>query len=273
MPPPRVGPYRIERLLGHGGLGSVHVARDAQGRTVALKTLPLDGPEASELAQAFEREVALHRRLDHPDIVRILDAGRAGDLAFIAMEFVAGGDLARALRPGAPLPTTQALGIAARLAAALAHAHAAGIVHRDLKPPNVLLDSRAGVVKLSDFGLARLADLQRSRTGVLAGTPAYMSPEQLADADVDARTDLYALGVVLYEMLAGRLPHATDSLGALLREVATREAPPLASLRPDLPAELSHLVAALLAKERRQRPHDAAAVAVRLAALAAAQGA
>ncbi|MFO1285146.1 MAG: serine/threonine-protein kinase [Rubrivivax sp.] len=207
--------------------------------------------------------------LEHPNIVAIVDAGQQGDLAFIAMEFVAGGDLAHRSGRGQPMVAARAVGIAERVAQALVHAHGHGVVHRDVKPANILIDEAAGQVKLGDFGLARLADLQRSRTGVFAGTPAYMSPEQLAAGAQDARADLYSLGVVLFELLTARLPHEAPSLGALLRQVASGPAPPLHGLRPDVPAALSELVARLLAKDKAQRPADAATLAQALQSMAA----
>ncbi|MFN8645040.1 MAG: serine/threonine-protein kinase [Candidatus Binatia bacterium] len=273
--------YRIERLLGRGGLGSVYLALDRAGAPVALKLLDLGGDRGGdrggdgagdgggELRRLFEREVGLSRRLHHPNIVAIVDAGQEGHLAFIAMEYVAGGDLAHRGGHGAPMAVARAVVIAERVAQALAHAHGQGVVHRDVKPANILVDEAAGQVKLGDFGLARLADLQRSRTGVFAGTPAYMSPEQLAEGAQDARADLYSLGVVLFELLTARLPHEAPSLGALLRQVASRPAPPLQQLRPDAPAALAELVARLLARDKAERPAEAATLAQALQDVAA----
>lgn len=256
--------YRIERLLGQGGLGAVYLAHDAhdeQSRPIALKVLNLGGAERTHLLHAFEREVALGRRLQHPGIVRILDAGEVGELAFVAMEYVAGGDLAHLRLARQPFPIDAAIGIAARVARALEHAHEQGILHGDVKAANILVDEAAGWVKLGDFGLARLADMQRSRTGVLAGTPACMSPEQLAEGPLDARSDLYSLGVVLFELLTARLPHQADSLGALLRAVMQTPAPAVRELRPDAPPALATLTARLLEKDRERRPESARALA------------
>jgi len=255
------------RLLGRGGLGSVVLAHDTTGTPAALKLIDLGGTEGDDLRRIFEREVALSRRLSHPGIVGIRDAGREGDLAYIAMEFVAGGDLAQLRRGGQPLPWRRAIEIAAGVAHALAHAHARGIVHHDIKPANVLVDAATGQVKLADFGLARLADLQRSRTGVLAGTPAYMSPEQLAEGAQDARADLYSLGVVLFELLTGRLPYEAASLGALLQQVSQVPAPPVQELRQEVPAALSALVARLLEKSPDRRPPSARSLATELDAM------
>lgn len=267
-----VAGYRIERLLGRGGMGAVHLALGPDG-PVALKLLDLDGPGGGELQLAFEKEMALGRRLVHPGIVRVFDAGRVEGLGFVAMEYLAGGDLAQLRgRHGSALPVPWVVEVAERVARALACAHEQGIVHRDVKPANVLIDASARLVKLADFGLARLADLQRSRTGVLAGTPAYMAPEQLADGAPDARSDLYSLGAVVFELLAGRPPHDAGSLGALLREVGRTPAPDLRTLRPDVPPLLATLVARLLAKRPGHRPGSARALADELAAIAVGVG-
>lgn len=270
-PPPgaQIGPYFIDQVLGRGGLGSVYLAHNAGGTRTALKLLDLGGADAAVLRDLFVREVAVARRLRHPGIVSVRDSGQLGDIAFIAMEFVAGGDLAQR-GPANPVPLGTVLRIASDLAEALAHAHAHGVLHRDIKPANVLLDAETGRAKLTDFGLARLSDLQRSRTGILAGTPAYMSPEQLAEGAQDARSDLYSLGVVVFELLTGRVPHQADSLGALLRDVGRSPAPPVERWRSDAPPDLARLVARLLEKDRRRRPADARALADELAALRAA---
>jgi serine/threonine-protein kinase len=270
-PPPgaQIGAYHIERLLGRGGLGSVYLAHDAGGERTALKLVDLGGEDAAVLRELFVREVAVARRLRHPGIVGIRDSGQTGDLAFIAMEFVAGGDLGQR-RPAQPVPLRSVVQIATDLAEALAHAHAHRVLHRDIKPANVLIEAATGRAKLGDFGLARLSDLQRSRTGILAGTPAYMSPEQLAEGAQDVRSDLYSLGVLVFELLTGRLPHDADSLGALLRAVGQSPAPPVERWRPDAPPRLARLVAQLLQKDRRQRPADAGAVVGELAAVRAA---
>ncbi|MBL8324338.1 MAG: serine/threonine protein kinase [Rubrivivax sp.] len=270
MPGQTLAGYRIERPLGRGGMGAVHLAHGPQG-PVALKLLDLGGPDGPELQRTFARELALGRELCHPGIVRVFDAGQVGGLAFVAMEYMASGDLAQwCARPGGPPPVPWALEVTRRVASALAHAHDRfGIVHRDVKPANILLEAGRRAVKLADFGLARLADQQRSRTGVFAGTPTYMSPEQMADGTGDARSDLYSLGAVLFELLAGRPPHEAGNLGALLREVCCTPAPDLGALRPDLPAALTALVARLLDKQPRNRPSRAQTLADELASLEA----
>lgn len=253
-------------------MGTVYLARGADGAPVALKVMDLGGGEDTGLGRPFEREVATSRRLDHPGIVRILGAGRVDGIGFIAMEFIDGESLDRFRAARRPAPVAVALGITSQVARALGHAHGAGVLHRDIKPANILVERATHTVKLADFGLARLADLQRSRTGVLAGTPVYMSPEQLAEGAQDARADLYSLGVVLFELLTGRLPYEATSLGALLRQVSQLPAPPVHALRPDVPPALSALVARLLEKSPGQRPPSAQRLAEELDALVLALG-
>lgn len=267
-PPGRLlGGYRIERVLGRGGLGEVYQAVGPDGRTVALKAFRLQEDDQGLTAAAFVREAHLGHRLVHPDIVRVLDTGTDGEYAFLVMEFVAGHDLRRHTRSGHLLPVPQALRTAERIARALAAAHALGVVHRDIKPGNVLIDPATDAVKVTDFGLARLGEAFRSRTGIVAGTPGYMSPEQLAEGVIGPHSDLYALGVLLFELLTGHLPFEASSLGALLQQVASRTAPRVTVHRPDLPAGVADVVADLLERRIDRRPHDALAVADRLAAL------
>jgi len=273
-PDSRLGPYRLRRELGRGSMGVVHLAVDGRsGQPVALKSMAL-GADLSEdehrqLKQRFLGEAEAARRLSHPDIVQVFDAGEAGGHAWMAMELLSGCELGRYTRRPRLLPEPLVLQIGARLARALAHAHAQGVVHRDIKPANVMIDLASGRLKLTDFGLAQLADLSRTRTGVVLGTPWYMAPEQLAGAEADARSDLYALGVLLFQLLTGRLPHEHHSLGELLRAVAREPAPDLRSLRPELPPALAALVARLLSVQPAARPADALQVAEALERLAA----
>ncbi len=268
-PAQQLAQYRLLRSLGRGGLGEVFEAQAPDGRAVAIKTFLLRDDDQGLLASAFVREANLGQRLNHPDIVKVLDSGCHQDHAYLVMEFVAGHDLRRHTRAGNLLPLQQVLQITQRVALALAAAHAIRVIHRDIKPDNVLVHGPSDTVKITDFGLARLGDAFRSRTGIIAGTPAYMSPEQLAEATIGPASDLYALGVVLFELLTGRLPHEATSLGELLLQVARHPAPPVDRFRPDLPAALVDLVAHLLHKKAPHRPQDGIAVADQLAALLA----
>jgi eukaryotic-like serine/threonine-protein kinase len=199
-------------------------------------------------------------RLEHPNIVRIHGGGEVGDCSFVIMELLPGDTLARYTAAPRLLPEALALHLAADLAAALAYAHRQGVVHRDVKPANVIFDPATQRATLTDFGLARAADGEASRSGVFIGSPLYMAPELLAGQPPDACSDLYALGVLLYELLAGRPPFEASSMGALLRAVARSLPPPLATLRSDLSAAtaaaLDALLEPLLAKQAALRPAD-----------------
>lgn len=274
-----VAGHRLLRLLGTGVQSQVHQAvRLADGVELALKLAALgaagetgetgdrdDGPRARE---GFLRAATLARSLEHPHIVRVFDAGVEGPLAWLSMELMPGGDLVPFTAPGALQAATRVLTWGHQLALALAHAHRHGVVHRDLKAGNVLLDAQ-GEARLADFGLARSADALHTGTGIVPGTPFYMAPELLAGNVPGAASDLYSLGVLLFELLTGRRPHVASTMGELLRRVAREPAPDLAPLRPDLPPALGALLARLLAKQARERGGDADAVATQLQQLQA----
>jgi len=257
--------YAIRRSLGQGASGAVYVAQACRdGSWVALKILhPAPGAGAEdrdEQRSRFLGESRIAQRLRHPDIAAVLAAGESHGQLWLAMELVPGCSLERYTRSRHLLPPELALNVVARVAGALAHAHAADVVHRDIKPSNILVDLTSAVVKLSDFGVARIADGTATRTGMMLGTPSYMAPEQLAGAPADARGDIYALGVVLFELLTGRRPHEAASMGDFLRAVATQEAPGLQELWPQAPAELSAVLAQMLARQPARRTPSAAAV-------------
>ena len=268
------GRYRLGHRLGRSASATVREAIDLRtGSSVAVKliVLPADLAPAqrSEWLSRLQREAALGRQLRHPDIVAVQDAGLDGNRAWMAMERVRAVDLGRYTQAQRLLPEPLALDIGARVAAALAHAHARGIVHRDLKPANVLVNLETGQVKLVDFGVARLGDSTLTRTGVTLGTPSYMAPELLAGQAASPASDAYSLGVVLFELLAGRRPHQADTLGELLAATATQPPASLARLRPDLPSLVVKTVEALLARDPALRPGDLAAWSADAAALAA----
>lgn len=272
LPGQRFAGCIIDRRLGSGATASVFAAfDDAAGQWHALKvfarTAGVDPELQAEASARFDTETRLAQRLQHPGIARLVRAGRQSGLDWLLMELLPGTDLRRYTAPSRLLPEAVVLDIGARLAEALAHAHAAGIVHRDLKPANVMVDWRSDRVVLTDFGLARAADAAQTRTGLVLGTPGYMAPEILAGAAPSPASDLYALGVLLYELLTGHRPFEADALGELLRRVATEPAPDLRLRRPDLAPALAALVAALLAKAPAQRPAGAPAVATALAGL------
>jgi eukaryotic-like serine/threonine-protein kinase len=273
-----LGRYRIERELGRGAMGAVYLGLDPQiGRPVAIKTMALGrefaGTELAEARARFFREAEMAGRLQHPDIVTIFDAGEEDGLAYIAMEFVKGHDLLRHTIPGKLLALADVLETTARVAEALDYAHRQGVVHRDIKPANVMVDASFGTVKVTDFGIARVADASRTRTGRVLGTPSFMSPEQMAGGRVDGRSDLYSLGVMLYQLVTGALPHASDSMARLMHQIANEPAPDVRSLRPELPAALAQLIAAALEKRPESRPADGARMAAALRAIGAGLGA
>ncbi len=258
--------YVVELLVGRGGMGTVYRVRDAMvDEIVALKVL---GQTSPEVVERFRREVRLARRITSPHVARTHDLGTYAGVHYLTMELVEGVSLGRKLEDG-PFAPARAAHVAAAIARGLAAAHAASVVHRDLKPDNVLLEAKSGRVVVTDFGIARALDYERVRaTGGIAGTPAYMAPEQLTGAAVDGRADLYALGVVLFEMLTGVLPFEGDTPISIA--VARLHRPPrdLASLRA-VPTELAQVVDALLAREPEKRPATADELAQSLEALAA----
>lgn len=266
--------YEIGAELGRGAMAVVHLATEKDsGRQVAIKRLALQREFAAEdlidVRQRFMREARAAGHLEHPDILQVLDAGEAGQDAWIAMEYVQGQDLSHYTKLGQLLPVREALALVARLARALAYAHAQGVVHRDIKPSNVMLDRPRGTLKIMDFGIARIADGSRTRTGLVLGTPSFMSPEQLAGLKVDGRSDLYSLGVLLYQLLTGQLPHQSDSMAKLMFQIANQPAPDVRHLRPGLPEALALVVALSLEKRPELRYASGATMAQDLEAVLA----
>jgi eukaryotic-like serine/threonine-protein kinase len=270
--------YTLLRTLARGSIGTLHLAVDpATQHTVALKTVRFMGNALSR--ERFLKESAAATRLQHPHIVRTYASGVLGEgpstLGWLAMEWVQGHDLRRHVEARHRLSECLVLELAAQVAEGLHHAHTHGVVHRDLKPANILIDQTGQWAKISDFGCARLSDAERSRSGLLIGTLAYMAPEQILGGPVDGRCDLYALGVVVLQLLTGRLPFEAQGMGDLLNQIAASPAPKLNQLRPELPPLLSDIVARALAKQPQQRQADGAQLAreLRLAAVGLAPGA
>lgn len=249
--------YELKHELGKGAMGVVYQGRDLRsGRLVAIKTLALhqefEGAALVDARERFFKEAEAAGRLKHPNIVTIDGSGEAQGLAYIAMEFVAGTDLTAFTQPPHLLPVAQVLAIGARVASALDYAHAHHVVHRDVKPANIMWDPATDTVKVMDFGVARITDASKTRTGIVLGTPSFMSPEQLCGAKVDGRTDLYALGVTLFQLLTGALPLRAESMPELMHKIVHVPAPDVRTLRPDLP----EAVATLVAKALNKRPED-----------------
>ena len=259
--------YRIIEKLGEGGMGVVYKAEDLDlERPVALKFLSPRTIGVEEDAARFVHEAKAAAALNHPNICTIYEIGKDGGTTFIAMEYVEGENLRLRMRLG-PLPLDEALTIAADMGRGLAAAHAKGIVHRDIKPSNVVV-TPARAVKIMDFGLARMAGgAQLTREGTTLGTVAYMSPEQARGQDIDHRTDIWSLGVVLYEMLTHRRPFLGDRDMAVIYSILNADYELPSALRSDLPSELDGCVAKMLAKNRDERYMGAAEVAGDLFAL------
>jgi serine/threonine-protein kinase len=260
------GRYMLLGMIGRGGMGSVYRARDTLvGDVVALKMLEVGDGQRAELLERFRREVRLARRISHPHVARTHDLGEHAGHLYLTMEYVEGEDLQSLLRREQPLAAPRAARIALAVCEGLAAAHAAGVVHRDLKPANVLVE-KGGRVVLTDFGIARaVAGEAASRTQGMVGTPLYMSPEQLSGGEVTARSDLYAAGLLLYEMLTGEPPFSGESPMAVAF-ARLRQPPPDPSGRPGVPDALALVVRHCVAREPEERPSGALEVAAALRA-------
>jgi serine/threonine-protein kinase len=254
------GRYEIVAPLGRGGMGNVYRAQHVfLRRDVALKILTTTDPTVDGEVR-FEREARAIARLDHPGCVRILDYGRTDRHQFIAMQLIEGPTLAQTLAQGALSPV-RAIAIARNLLAALVHAHGRGVLHRDLKPENVMLTGPAGRAILIDFGLAHaLDDAAITARGLCIGSPSYLAPERLDGVPHDVRADVYAIGVMLYEMLAGRRPFTGATVGEILSAARTRPPRPLRAIRGDLSAALEAVVVCALAKDPGKRFDSAEAM-------------
>ncbi len=258
---PMLGRYQVEKELGKGAMGVVYLGRDPKiGRVVAIKTMALsqefEGGELDDARERFFREAETAGRLQHQNIVTIFDAGEEHDLAYIAMEFLKGKDLADYGRGGQLLPIERVVSIVARVAQALAYAHRQNVVHRDIKPANIMYEHESDTVKVTDFGIARITDSSKTKTGLVLGTPSFMSPEQIAGKKVDGRSDLYSLGVMLYQLLTGVLPFRGDSMAELMYKIANEEAPNIRIVRAEIPQRLADVVALALSKRPETRYQD-----------------
>jgi len=269
--PDRIGPFQVEEVLGHGGAGVVYRATDTRsGRRLALKLVPPELADRRRLRR-LRREAEVLRRIDHPAIARLLGVETVDGRTLLALEHIPGEDLRSRLGRG-PLPVGELLRVAATLAEGLAVAHAAAVVHRDLKPENVILGGPLGATIL-DFGLAKLLDPDRGTEttltvpGDLPGTLGAMSPEQVTGAVVDHRSDLFSLGILMYEMASGRHPFRAPTPPETVHRICYHEPPPVVAPEGGLPPPVVELVHRLLAKKPRRRPPSAAAVAAELAAV------
>ena len=258
----KIGRYEILDEVGKGAMGTVYRARDPLiERTVAIKTVPIAQlqQEGTGAESRFLREAQSAGRLSHPNIVTIYDVGEAEGLAYIAMEYLSGATLRDVMNKG-PMPLDLALDTALQMAEALAFAHEHGVIHRDIKPANVVVTGQSGRIKLTDFGIAHLANSDHTHDGQMLGSPRYMSPEQARGREVDGRSDIFSLGAVLYEMLTGHYAFDGDSLPAIVYRVVNETPVAASSLRPQLPAELTGLLARMLNKNPEVRPDARALV-------------
>jgi serine/threonine protein kinase/tetratricopeptide (TPR) repeat protein len=260
-----LGRYEIRSKIGEGGMGEVYLAQDTQlRRSVALKILPAEFTQSEERLRRFQQEAYAASALNHPNIITIHEIGKTDSAHYIVTEFIDGESLRQLMQRG-PVSVGKVLDVAVQITSALATAHAAGITHRDIKPENVML-RRDGVIKVLDFGLAKLTQnetavdsealtraLVNTGAGMVMGTASYMSPEQARGTDTDARTDIFSLGVVLYEMLAGRAPFTGETTADIISMLLQKEPQPLSTLAHDVPAELQHIVSKALRKDRDER--------------------
>jgi len=261
---PTLGRYEILEELGQGAMGTVYLGRDPKiNREVAIKTLTFANVDASlldEIKERFVREAEAAGKLSHPNIVTIFDVGEEHDMAYMAMELLKGNDLAEHCRKENLMPVKKVLELVASVADALDYAHSNGVVHRDIKPDNIILLDE-GQVKVADFGIARVMSSSETQTGILLGTPSYMSPEQVEGARVDGRSDLFSLGVVLYEMLSGEKPFKGDNLANMMYAIANSAYTPLTKVASDVPECCNKIIKKLLIKDPEKRIKSADKVA------------
>ncbi len=266
---PMLGRYEVEKELGKGAMGAVYLGKDPKiSRVVAIKTMALsqefEEDELQGVKDRFFREAETAGRLSHPNIVTIYDAGEEHDLAYIAMEFLKGKDMVQYGKPDNLLPVPRVLDIIRRAAEALAYAHKQNVVHRDIKPANVMYEPKSDTLKITDFGIARITDSSKTKTGMVLGTPSYMSPEQLAGKKVDGRSDLFSLGVMMFQLVTGRLPFQGDSMATLMYKIANEVHPKPDTIRPELPRCVSVIINRSLAKDPEKRYQSGAQMAADL---------
>ena len=269
-PPAMLGRYKVLKELGRGAMGVVYLGKDPTiQRFVAIKTMRLDEIDDAEKLQEvktrFFREAESTGRLAHPNIVTIYDAGEEQELGYIAMELLEGTTLKHWSRNPNLLPLDKLIPILASVADALDYAHQQGVVHRDIKPANIMV-TKDQTVKVMDFGIAKMASSSKTQTNVVLGTPTYMSPEQIAGKKVDGRSDVFSLGVVLFELLSGRPPFTADNVSALLFAIAHNPHSSITAIRPDLPPAIQHVLNQALEKDPALRFRRAAEFAQELRA-------
>ena len=265
----RLGRYQLEREIGRGAMGIVYLGRDtAINRMVAIKAIPLasefSDAELVEARSRFFREAETAGRLNHPNIVTIYDVGEERGLAYIAMEYLKGRHLSDYATSDNLMEPRKVMEIIGRTAEALGFAHKQQVVHRDIKPANLMYDPSTDILKITDFGIARLSGAGSTRTGIVLGTPSFMSPEQLEGRTVTGHSDLFSLGVSLFQLLTGQLPFTADSMTGLMQQIAEAPHPPLRAFRPDLPVCVESILDRALAKNPDTRYDSGAQMAAAL---------
>jgi eukaryotic-like serine/threonine-protein kinase len=253
-----LGRYEIERELGKGAMGTVYLGRDPKiNRVVAIKAIPLaeefEEDDLQEARARFFREAEMAGRLNHPAIVTVYDAGEDQGLAYIAMEYLRGTHLSHFTEPARLQPFKNTMLLVARVADALYYAHRQNVVHRDIKPANIMFNPDTDELKITDFGIARLTDTSRTKTGIVLGTPSFMSPEQLEGRPIDGRSDQFALGISLYQLLCGQLPFRAESMPRLMQKIATEPHASVRLVRPELPECIEPILTRALAKSADDR--------------------
>jgi serine/threonine protein kinase len=260
----KLGRFEVLAEIGRGAMGIVYQAKDPMlERTVAIKTINMtmdrDGAEMYE--KRFYQEARAAGGLNHPNIVTVYDIGKTETECYMAMEYIEGAELRSLLLPGKPLPIARCLSIAAQVAEGLAYAHERGVVHRDIKPANIMVPE-SGAVKITDFGIARMrTSAVQTQTGMMMGSPKYMSPEQVIGKRADHRADIFSLGVILYEMLTGAAPFTGESVNAVMYQIVNFVPPAPSAINPATPALLDAIVARMLAKSLDERFQSAAEIA------------
>ncbi|WP_246180392.1 serine/threonine-protein kinase [Marinobacter changyiensis] len=254
---PTLGRYEIDREIGRGAMGVVYLGKDPKiARTVAIKTLSysqFEQTELSELKARFYREAEAAGRLNHPAIVTVYDVGEEADLAFIAMDFARGKPLSAYGKASGLLPIPVVLNVLAQVADALDYAHRHKIIHRDIKPGNIIYDAKTGSLKITDFGIAKITDDSRTRTGSVMGSPLYMSPEQLKGQKVTGASDIYSLGVTLFKLVCGETPYTGDTLANLTYQILNKRPRSVREFNPDVPAGVVRVINKAIQKEPAKR--------------------
>ena len=254
------GHYEVEAVLGQGAMGTVYLARDQHiGRRVALKTIQLtnrqleDSTGDTDFLARLQREAEICGGMNHPNLVTLYEAGYENDrISYLAIEYIDGESLQALLKKEGRLPIDQSLFIAEEVLKGLAFAHSQGVIHRDIKPANILL-SADGAVKIADFGIARPVASNLTRVGVLMGTPHYMAPEQVRGEEVTAQTDLFSLGVMLFQMITGKKPFSGPDVASILYNIVNDPSPVVLDLRPEVPVPVAHFIERMMARDPRKR--------------------